>query len=533
MTLAITREPGSLAGQPGSLVAGETLGKYEILERLAQGGMAEVYLARAPGLEGFEKLVALKRILPHLSHDDRLLGMFLKEARLAATLHHPNIVQVFEVGLSGGCYFFTMEYVDGVDVRTLLRRAEETGKPPPLEHAVAIAISAAAGLHHAHEQVGRDGRPLGIVHRDVSPSNLLVSHDGFLKVSDFGIAKAESEGHDTRTGTLKGKFAYMSPEQCRSERLDRRSDVFSLGIVLYELTTGTSPFRQANDFLTMSRIVDRDAPSPRERRPEYPPELERILLTALHRDPARRFQTAQDLQLALEQFVRDRQLAVSAVALASYMRELGIARQRSVRGQTPMTRALTEDGTSVTTDGESAVIDRNAISRQHDERESVTPARRNRARRIQLLVVALAVAAAGSALAIRGLGGSAGSNSIAPASPVPQEVGAPAAEPARQEAPGPLASGSSSSPIPVESVVTPPSESSRSGTRTRRPARSDRARRSARSAEKRPAPPNTPTPDPVGSKAAADNAAPTNKPSSENKPTPVKPRWDRDSWYVP
>jgi serine/threonine protein kinase len=219
------------------LVPGQRLGRYQLIKRLAIGGMAEIFLARVVGLEGFEKRVVLKSILAQHATDEEWVQMFLEEARLAATLQHPNIAQVFDVGRDRNVHFFTMEYVRGADVRRIMKAAERRGGVP-LEVAVAIVIGAAAGLHYAHDKTDDAGRPLGIVHRDVSPANVLVSEDGAVKVVDFGIAKAALRRAATRTGTIKGKAGWISPEQCRGDRLDRRSDIFALGILLYELTTG-------------------------------------------------------------------------------------------------------------------------------------------------------------------------------------------------------------------------------------------------------------------------------------------------------
>src|SRR6202142_1688145 len=247
-----------LAGQGHQ---GQRIGRYEPIRRLAVGGMAEIYLARLPGvgIEGFEKLVVLKRILPQHALDPELLRMFADEARLSATLTHPHITEVHDVGTDGDAPFFAMEYVHGANLRELLRaHARAAGRPAaplPLAHAIEIVAAAAAGLHYAHERLGPRGEPLGIVHRDVSPSNVLVSYDGAVKVSDFGIAKWAYQRTQTQEGALKGKFAYMSPEQCRGKALDARSDVFALGTLLYELTTGEPPFAGDSDLEILNWIA--------------------------------------------------------------------------------------------------------------------------------------------------------------------------------------------------------------------------------------------------------------------------------------
>ena len=293
--------------------------------------MAEIFLARVPGLgiEGFEKLVVLKRILPQHALDPELLRMFLDEARLSATLTHPHVIEVYDVGSDGEAPFFAMEYVHGANVREMLRaqgRAAggDRSAPLPLAHAITIVAAAAEGLHYAHERLGPGGEPLGIVHRDVSPSNVLVSYDGAVKVSDFGIAKWAFQRTRTQEGTLKGKFAYMSPEQCRARPVDRRSDIFALGAILYELTTGSAPFAGASELDILNQIATGRASPPAwpEAMGAYPPALSEIVMRALAPEADDRFPTMQALQIAIESFARASGLALSTVALASYLQEL-------------------------------------------------------------------------------------------------------------------------------------------------------------------------------------------------------------------
>ena len=292
--------------------------------------MAEIFLARVPGvgLEGFEKLVVLKRILPQHALDPELLRMFVDEARLSATLTSPHVTQVYDVGTDGDAPFFTMEYVHGANLRELLRanarQAGDVAAPLPLGPALTIVAAAADGLHHAHERLGPGGEPLGIVHRDVSPSNVLVSFDGGVKVSDFGIAKWAYQRTRTQEGTLKGKFAYMSPEQCRGRPVDRRSDIFALGTILYELTTGAAPFAAESDLEILNQIAQGSAAPPTwpAARGPYPPALAAIVMRALAPDPDARFATMRELQVALEGFARDAGLALSTVNLAALMQDL-------------------------------------------------------------------------------------------------------------------------------------------------------------------------------------------------------------------
>jgi serine/threonine protein kinase len=300
----------------------ERLGRYDLLRRLGAGGMAEVHLARAIGPEGFQKLVVLKRILPHLSADPEFVRMFLAEARLAAILDHPNVVQVFDIGRDGSDWFFTMEYVYGENLQTVLRAVRRHCGGLPLEQAITIGIGVATGLHYAHERVGFDGRPLQIVHRDVSPTNVMITYDGCVKMADFGIAKVTSRTDVTRAGIRKGKVPYMSPEQCRAEGLDRRSDVFSLGIVLYECTTMVRLFDGDNEFGVMNRIVNGDVPPPSTQRANYPKELERIVMRALTRERDKRYATAAELAVDLETFARERKLRASPAALGELLHDV-------------------------------------------------------------------------------------------------------------------------------------------------------------------------------------------------------------------
>ncbi len=303
-------------------IAGERnqLGKYELIRRLATGGMAEIYLARAAAIEGFEKRVVLKRILPQHADNQAFIRMFLAEARLAATLHHPNVVQVYDIGEDDGTYFFAMEHVEGVDLRELLRSAHSASRPIPLQHILHFVVGICAGLHYAHDKRDDNGELLDIVHRDVSPSNVLITFDGGVKVVDFGIAKASNVS--TTAGTLKGKIPYMSPEQCRSEPLDRRSDVFSIGTLLWELTTGQRLFRGDNELALIGKVARGDVPPPSSVREPYPPGLEPIVLKALAADVEHRYATALELQLALEDFAHEAGLPLSAARAKPFVREV-------------------------------------------------------------------------------------------------------------------------------------------------------------------------------------------------------------------
>jgi serine/threonine protein kinase len=298
------------------------LGSYEILRKLARGGMAELFLARTHGPEGFEKLVVLKKILPNFAENPKFVRLFLDEAKLAATLDHPHIAHVYDMGKVDGHYFFTMEYIHGQDVRATLRRTANLDRKLPIDHAVQIVHAVASALHYAHERRKPDGTLLDVVHRDVSPSNILISYDGAIKLVDFGVAKAATSSVKTRTGTLKGKIGYMSPEQARGGTVDRRSDVFSLGIVLWETVTTQRLFKGDNDLATIQLIINSKPQPPRELRPECSPELERIILKALASEAEVRYQTAEELQLDLEELAREEKLKQSSVTLRTHMQDL-------------------------------------------------------------------------------------------------------------------------------------------------------------------------------------------------------------------
>ncbi|MGE3764792.1 MAG: serine/threonine-protein kinase [Kofleriaceae bacterium] len=293
-----------------------------MISHLATGGMAQIYLARQTGLGSFERHVVLKTILRERATDQRFVTMFLDEAKLAATLNHQNVAQVYEVDQADGAYFMAMEYVHGENARAILETTLRRGWTVPLELAVMIISGAAAGLHHAHERRGKGGAPLNIVHRDVSPANIMVGYDGSVKVLDFGIAKAEERATKTVGGTIKGKYGYMSPEQCKGKPIDRRSDIFALGIVLYELTTLRRAFKGNDDFETMKRIVSGDVVLPSVAVPGYPRELEAIVLTAMANDPNARFQTGQELIEALDAFAVRAKLTGSNTAMGRFMTQL-------------------------------------------------------------------------------------------------------------------------------------------------------------------------------------------------------------------
>jgi serine/threonine protein kinase len=284
----------------------QRLGRYELLRHLASGGMARVFLARVTGPGGFARHVVVKTIPEEHRDDEDFVSMFLDEARLVATLHHQHIAQVFEVGRADdGTYFLAMEYVHGETVRHVLEAATKRRTELSLDLGLSITCAAAAGLHHAHERRDLDGTPLGIVHRDVSPSNVILGFDGSVKLIDFGIAKAHMRNTQTAIGFVKGKAGYMAPEQARGELVDRRSDVFALGVLAYELTTQTRAFHGPSQFETIRRTIHGEIDPPSRRVVSYPPALEDVVMTALAPDPADRFQDAEAMRVALDQVARE------------------------------------------------------------------------------------------------------------------------------------------------------------------------------------------------------------------------------------
>jgi serine/threonine-protein kinase len=281
-------------------VASSRFGKYDLLALLATGGMAEIWLARVSGEAGFEKLVVIKRLLDDLAVNPDYVEMFLDEARINARLNHSNVVQVLELGQVEGKYFMAMEYVAGLSVAQVGKKSTQRLGDVPQAVAAGIIAQACAGLHYAHERAMPDGTPLGIIHRDVSPQNLILTFEGQVKVVDFGIAKAQDRQSRTRAGMVKGKTSYMSPEQCLGLPLDRRSDVFALGIVLFELATARRLFKRTTSYQTFEAIVTAEVPRPMELNPRIAPEMEAVILKALARKADDRYATAGEMQEAIE-----------------------------------------------------------------------------------------------------------------------------------------------------------------------------------------------------------------------------------------
>ncbi|WNG50066.1 protein kinase [Archangium minus] len=301
----------------------QQLGKYQLIRKLATGGMAEVFLAKAAGPMGFEKTLVLKRILPHLAEEPAFVEMFLSEAKLAAQLTHPNIVQIFDFGEADGAYFLAMEYIDGPNLRVLIKRASAQGRALPPAICARLIADACDGLAFAHDFVDPDsGETLGLIHRDISPDNILLSRQGSVKVVDFGIAKAAGQSHRTQSGVIKGKLAYMPPEQVRAKALDRRVDVYALGVVLYELLTARKPFDVDTDVGLMQAILFDPLVPATQYRPDLSQALLRILDKALAKDREQRYPDCLALQSDLEDFILSAGKPVKTQHVAQFIAQL-------------------------------------------------------------------------------------------------------------------------------------------------------------------------------------------------------------------
>ncbi|ATB34946.1 serine/threonine protein kinase [Cystobacter fuscus] len=324
----------------------QQVGKYQLVRKLATGGMAEVYLAKAAGPRGFEKTLVLKRILPHLAEEPTFVEMFLSEAMLAARLTHPHIVQIFDFGEADGAYFLAMEYIDGPSLRTLIKRAAAQGLPLPTTLCARMVSHACEGLAFAHDFIDPDtGKPLGLIHRDISPDNILLTRQGAAKVVDFGIAKAADQGHRTASGVIKGKISYMPPEQLRAEELDRRVDVYALGVVLYELLTARKPHQSTSDVGLMQSILFEPAVPVTTHRPDLPEALRHILSRALSKEREQRYPDCLAFQSDLEDYILSAGKPVTAQQVAQLITQVLSTELPSVPLATPTPNGPQAPGT--------------------------------------------------------------------------------------------------------------------------------------------------------------------------------------------
>jgi serine/threonine protein kinase len=297
-------------------------GQYRLEERIAVGGMAEVWRASMVGLEGFRKTVAIKKILPHLAENEDFVAMFVDEAKLAAQLGHENLVDIYDLGKIDGDFFIAMEYVEGKDLRSILNRLRQRKESMPLSLAFFIAARISAALDYAHTRLGSDGLPMGLVHRDVSPRNILISHNGNVRLCDFGVAKAVSSVARTEIGALKGKIQYMSPEQAAGARVDGRSDVFSLGSVLFEMATGRRLFVEDTEITLLDAVRRGETDDPRSVKADLPEEVDVILSRALSKAADDRYQSAGEMQRELDEALFQLEPKPTQAALAQWMTEI-------------------------------------------------------------------------------------------------------------------------------------------------------------------------------------------------------------------
>jgi serine/threonine protein kinase len=313
--------------------------RYRVLEKIAAGGMAEVFRAESAGLEGFKKTVAIKRVLPHLSQKKQFIGMFLDEARLSATLSHSNVVQVFDIGVGDETYFIVMEFVDGANLKAVIEHRKHLAKPLPLEAACLIALRTCEGLAYAHEARDALGQPLGIVHRDVSPPNVLITRHGEVKVVDFGLAKANSQLEDSEPGIIKGKFSYLSPEAALGEEVDHRTDIFATGIILWEMITGQRLFMGDTDLGTVRLVQAARVPPLAQYVKDVPPALDQIIAHSLARDPKARYPTAREFGRDLNRVLFQMGRPVSSFDIGSLIGDVR-EEQRRQKGARPKQQTL-------------------------------------------------------------------------------------------------------------------------------------------------------------------------------------------------
>ncbi len=324
----------------------ERVGPYEILQLLAQGGMAEIFLARRVGPGGFEKRVVIKRIAKKLLGDGEIEAMFMDEARVQALLDHPHIVQIYDFGEDDGNYYIAMEFVAGATLRWFIDNARAKGRVVPLHHALRIMADVLGALHYAHVLEDDLGQPLGVIHRDISPVNVLVARTGHAKLCDFGVAKSQLQTHLTRVGIVKGKFRYMSPEQLCGEPIDRRVDVFGVGVCFWELLTGRRLFHHKDEGDVVRAIRSGAYPRPSSLRSDLPKAVDRLLRKALQRDPAERFDTAREFELSCEELLKHLPKGSTSALLSRYARgEIdGRAENTRVRTATHRIESVWESG---------------------------------------------------------------------------------------------------------------------------------------------------------------------------------------------
>ena len=307
--------------------------RYRVLDRLASGGMAEVFIAESAGIEGFKKKVAIKRVLPHLSEKKRFIAMFLDEARLSAHLSHSNVVQVFDIGVGDNTYFIVMEYVNGADLKQVIQGVRDQGRPFPIEAAIYVCAKMCEGLAYAHEATGEHGEALHVVHRDISPPNVLISEHGEIKIVDFGLAKASTQLEKSEAGIIKGKFSYLAPEAAHGEEVDARADIFAVGIILWEMLAGRRLFQGKSDYETVKQVQAAEIPPISQICPDADDHLESILRRALARERDARYGSARAFGADLTRYLYKLARPVSAFDIAELVRIPMQSRKRKGEGE--------------------------------------------------------------------------------------------------------------------------------------------------------------------------------------------------------
>lgn len=435
--------------------------RYELVGEIASGGMATVYLARLTGVGGFQRFVAMKRLHPHLATEKEFVEMFLDEARIAARIHHPNVVPILEVGASAVGYYLVMEYIEGDTLARLLARAATRGKRIPIPIALRIALDMLSGLHAAHELRDDTGDAVNLVHRDVSPQNVLVGVDGIARITDFGVARAASRLTATRVGQLKGKIAYMAPEQAAGEEsLDRRADVFAAGIVVWEELAAKRLFKAENEAATLSRVMTEPVPPLTEIVPGLSPELSRVVMRALERSADKRFSTCAQFADALEAAATGRERIATPRELAAYVSEvLGdevLAQREAVRAwiaRSEPSEVGVAPGAPMSSSVSAAAMSLSGLdpSQAATLTQSSPPKGRSRVGLFLLLLLLLGAVGGGSFLFAR----ETGFRPPVAATPAPPATPATAARPT-DTTPEPAASEPSAMPIePVTAPVKP------------------------------------------------------------------------------
>lgn len=452
-------------------LTGRRLGRYEVLTMLASGGMATVYVARAQGVAGFERLVAVKVLHPHLAHDEEFISMFLDEARLAARIRHPNAVGTLDISdTQGDGYFLVMEYVEGDHFGSLMRSAAKGGERLPVAVVTRIVMDALAGLNAAHRLTDANGEALDLVHRDVSPHNILVGNDGVARITDFGVAKAQVRLSSTRDGQFKGKLSYMAPEQAAAGTADQRSDLFSMGIVLWEALTGRRLFRGENNADVLNKILNPEVPPPSAFDPELAP-FDALAARALAREPEERFQTAEEFLEAIEDAAAPLGGVASPRAVAREVKRwLG---DKVAQEHAAIRDAMDALGRSELTPGVLPRPMEGGSQPSHPQQSLVRPVSADEATigakpstvmqlpepprsRLGVVIAAAVVAVfllAGGIAAVVILGGDPEPTPTAAPAPPPEPAAAPAVEPAVEPPPAAVAAPE---PAPAEPAAAPP-----------------------------------------------------------------------------